>query len=360
MTRTNKSPLRAGLSGCGGISSLTLDAAERSPDFEVVALQDPALEAANRLGDHYGIASRPSTFEALLAQDLDFVILNGPNHVHAEQTVAAVAAGHPVLVQKPMARNAAEARRMVAAADRAGVALGVTMTELGRPLHHDLRDLIRLGFIGAPVLVEACLAHGNYLRSPPPVGDWRRDRDKVGGGAFAQLAVHHVGLVSWLLDRPVTEVGALGSSGHTELAEETTIAVARFAGGAIASFTASWATDAVRVCISGTEGRIDVSEDRIVASGNRAFSGTVLGPIAAQVPLAVSMTDVIDAGRPRARELEVHARFARSLRGDDTYPWPGARGLSDMEVLEAVARSRESGRIEPVVMSEEDDGDDDE
>ncbi|MAG56520.1 MAG: hypothetical protein CMJ83_09540 [Planctomycetes bacterium] len=348
MTNVTGEPLRAGLSGCGGISHATLEAAARSPDFSVVALHDADAGATRRLGARFGVAGCADSFDGLLGDDIDFLILNGPNHVHAEQAIAAVSAGKPVLVQKPMARDHAEACTMADAARRADVPLGVTMLELGRPLHQDLCTLIRDGFIGEPVLVEACLAHANHVRSPPAPGDWRLDPAKVGGGVFIQLAVHHLALASWLLDRPVVEVGALSAGGHTPFEEESTVALARFDGGAVATFSASWATDAVRFSVSGTEGRIEVADDRVRISVNRPFSGTVVGAIDAGDGNVTSMDDIVARGRPRASVLEVHGRFARAVRGEDAYPWPASRALADMRVLDAAATSMRTGRIEAV------------
>ncbi|MHC4472290.1 MAG: Gfo/Idh/MocA family protein, partial [Planctomycetota bacterium] len=134
-------PLRAALAACGGISELTLSAARRSPDFDVVAIQDPDGSALSRVGDRFEIFRRHADFEDLLTDDMDFVVVNSPNHVHLEQVRAAAAAGKPCLVQKPMAPTLADAEEMALVAAEAGLSLGVTMFELGKPLNHQVRQM---------------------------------------------------------------------------------------------------------------------------------------------------------------------------------------------------------------------------
>lgn len=349
MTGRPHVPLRAALSGCGGISEATLAIAGR--DFRVVALYDPDSEAAGRLASQYEVGSVVDRFEDLLTPDIHFVIVNGPNHVHAEQTLAAVAAGKPVLVQKPMARNAAEAESMVEAARAANVRLGVTMVELGCPVNVEIRRMLRAGALGEPVMIEGTIAHSNYRRSPPPTGNWRLDPEKVGGGAFAQLAIHRVSLASWILDQAVTEVGAMATRQHTPFEEETSVAVARFAGGVMATFTASWAADASRFSIVGTEGSVEVVYDRMYCHLKHPHETHLLGSIQGDVIHEIGPMATHQARRKAGRALEVHGRFARSLIQDDPYPYPGSRGLQDMRVLDAFHRSLRTGRVEPVAGS---------
>jgi len=343
-----RTPLRAALAACGGIAGLTLDAAARSPDFEVVAIQDPSPGAVRRIGERYGIQRRHREFEELLTEDVDFVVINGPNDVHLEQVRAAAAAGKHCLVQKPMAPNLAEATAMVLAAKEGEVRLGVTMFELGKPLHHELKEMIASGWLGDPVMIQAVAAHDLYLDTPPPEGNWRRDPECVGGGAFIQLALHQVNLACFLLDREVETVFAAGARGHTVFEDETALTTLRFAGGVLGHFAASYAVDLWGFGLLGTRGRIQLSGEHVVMKGRDVFEGGILRYRTPGTEAAVPMSELAAAIASREDELEIHGAFARWIAGRGEFPCTGEQGLRDMRVVDAVYRSRADQQPVPV------------
>ncbi|MEN8151093.1 MAG: Gfo/Idh/MocA family oxidoreductase [Planctomycetota bacterium] len=337
-------PLRAGLAACGGIADLTLDAAKISSDFDIVAIQDPNPEALARVGERSGGAKRHTDFEDLLADDVDFVILNSPNHLHLPQVRAAAAAGKHCLVQKPMATTVAEAEEMIEVAAAAGVKLGVTMFELSKPVNRQAREMVASGWMGDPILVQATCAHGIYLRDPLPDSDWRMDPEKVGGGAFIQLALHQVDLSTFLLDRDAVEAGALTARGKTAFADETTLATIRFAGGILGHFAASYATDLWRLTICGTRGRIRLSGDNVLVYGEKPFIGEVFDYDQPGREFLIPHDSLRFATDRVKHRYEVHAAFARWVRDDEPYVATGERGLADMKVVDAVHRSVEEGK----------------
>ncbi len=339
-----KTPLRAAMAACGGIAGLTLDAAARSPDFEVVAIQDPSPEAVRRVGERYGIHRRHREFQELLTEDVDFVVINGPNDVHLPQVRAAAAAKKHCLVQKPMAPNLAEAKAMVLAAGESGVRLGVTMFELGKPLHHELKEMVAAGWFGDPVMIQAVAAHDTYLKTPPPEDNWRRDPKRVGGAAFIQLAVHQVNLACWLLDREVESVFAAGTRGHTVFEDETALTTLRFAGGVLGHFAASYAVDLWSFSLLGTRGRVSLSGEHVVMKGRNAFEGGILCYGTPGLEVAVPMAELAAAITAREDEVEIHGAFARWLGGRGEYPCTGEHGLRDMRVVDAVYRSLADGK----------------
>lgn len=342
---TRRPPLRAALSACGGMASVTLEAARRSSDFDVVAVQDPLEDARDRAGSLFGIERLHRDFEELLTDDVDFLVLNGPNHVHRSQVEAAAAAGKACLVQKPMAPTVADAEAMVAAAARHGVKLGVTMLGLGDPIHHQVRAMVTAGWLGTPTLVQAVGAHGIYLRKPPPEIDWRRDPAKVGGGAFIQLAVHDADLASWILGRDITAVAAGGAGGQTVFEDETTAATVRFGDDLVGTFSASYATDLYSFLLCGTRGRIQLLPEHVVVRGEDAFAGEVFAYDAPGREVVLPRDSLRDAIKSRRDALEIHGAFARWVLGTaDDYPCPGERGLRDLRVVDAVHRARREGR----------------
>lgn len=331
------------MAACGGIADLTLTAARRSPDFEVTAIQDVDEAALNKTGDRYDIRRRHLRFEDLLTEDIDFVVVNSPNHVHLDQVRAAAAAGKPCLVQKPLARNLAEAEAMVALAAANGIRLGVTMFEISKPLHHQVKAMVREGWLGTPTVIQACSAHDIYLRNPPEAGNWRRDPDKVGGGAFIQLAVHQINLASWILEKDVTSVSATGTRGQTVFEDETTLVTTQFRDGPVAHFAASYAADLYAFSLCGTRGRIHLFPDHLLVKGDRPFAGEIFDypdPGEETVLRLEGLQDAVEALRD---SVEIHASFARWLLDREAFPCPGEIALRDMKVVDAAYRSMKEG-----------------
>lgn len=337
--------LRAALAACGGISDLTMQAAARSPDFQVVALQDPREEALRQVGDRYGIAARHLRFEDLLAEETDFIIVNSPNHAHRFQVEQTLKAGKPCLVQKPIAPSLEDARAMVRAAEEASLPLGVTMFEHSRPVHHQVREMVQSGWLGEPTLLQALSAHDIYLKQPPPADDWRRDAEKVGGGAFIQLAVHHINLARWFLDREIVQVSMLGLRGQTVFEDETDVASMLFAGGPAAQFAASYAASASHFLIAGTRGMIHLRSGAITVRGDDSYRGPVFDYKAPGKESRFSLSALEKEGGEETARCEVHGRFARFIRDGGEFSCTAESALHDMEVVAAAYRSRAEGRL---------------
>lgn len=123
-------PIRTGIIGCGRISSSHAAAVrELGGDFELTALADPDESRRRRLALRHEVPHSVATAQSLCSRnDVDAVIICSPNEFHADQAVQALSAGKHVLVEKPMADNAGDAKAMADAASRSGrvLALGHT------------------------------------------------------------------------------------------------------------------------------------------------------------------------------------------------------------------------------------------
>jgi predicted dehydrogenase len=109
--------------------------------------------------------------------------------------VAAAEAGKHILVEKPMARDAAEARRMIDASREAGVKLMVSQNFRYHPLVRRVKSL--LGEIGRPYFISMC-------KRQQPAHGWREDPAASGGGALMDLGVHVFDQARFILDEEPT------------------------------------------------------------------------------------------------------------------------------------------------------------
>lgn len=337
-------PLEAGIIGCGGISHWTMRGVKPGGDFIVTAAYDVVLETLHAFCDKYGIENRFERYEDLLEAGVDFVIINSPNNAHLEQAELAARRGIPCLVQKPLAPTLADAEKMLLAVEESGVKAGVTLYEFCDPLNHQFKAMVDSGFLGEPVLVQACFAHDYYLTAPPDKSNWRRDAARVGGGAFIQLAVHQVNLASWLLGSRVARVSAEGAKKHTLFDDETSSASAVFENGVVANFFASYATLGKSFTLRGTGGFIHRFDDTISVKGASDFSGEVFDYSASDNVKTIRLDEMKDKIEKLETKYEIHNRFARFVAGEEKFPCPLEMGVDDMRAVDAVYRSLESGR----------------
>ena len=129
--------------------------------------------------------------ELLLDQKIDAVYIATPVNLHAAQTIAAAEAGKHVLCEKPMAMNVNECDRMVAAARANNVKLGVAYYRHFYPVIERVKEIIRAGEIGEPVLGQI-----NAFESFNPPTDhpryWLLEKDRSGGGPMFDFGCHRI------------------------------------------------------------------------------------------------------------------------------------------------------------------------
>ena len=159
-------PIRVGIVGCGRISDLhALGYRGRDGDSHarISAVCDAKKGRARQKAREWGVAPAKiyTDYLSLLADpEVDLVELLVPHHLHAEMTVAACQHGKHVSVQKPMALTAAEADRMVQAAERAGVTLRVFENFVFYEPHVRAKAMIDAGEIGEPQMIRLHVGTG--------------------------------------------------------------------------------------------------------------------------------------------------------------------------------------------------------
>jgi predicted dehydrogenase len=142
-----------------------MQAWEKIPRAEVVAIADPDLERASQRADEFNIRRDhvfPNLAELLNNElDLDFVDIAAPPEAHLRLVETAAARGLHILCQKPFAPSLTEARRMIAVCEQAGVVLAINENWRWRPWYRELHKLVRSGAVGDPVYARI-FAHGSF------------------------------------------------------------------------------------------------------------------------------------------------------------------------------------------------------
>jgi predicted dehydrogenase len=228
--------VRLAIVGCGNISQLNAPGYLQHPRCEVVALCDADPERAKRRAREWGIAPRLySDFAQVLDDDaVDAVELLTPTWMHAEQIVAALAAGKHVSAQKPLAVSIAEAGRIAAAVARARTIFRVTENFLYYPPILKAKELLDAGAIGEPSLVRihttrAQHVTGQAIDLDPDALVWRRDPGRNPGGALYDDGVHKYATAAlWIGE--IGAVSAIVSRGSDFIQEAPSAAIWRFKG----------------------------------------------------------------------------------------------------------------------------------
>jgi predicted dehydrogenase len=274
----------------------------------------------------------------------DGLIVATPNALHVEHGLAAVAAGIPALVEKPLAADVGSATRLVEAAERAGVPLLVGHHRRHNPLIREAKAIVDSGRLGRLVAVHAFF----WLLKPDPYFDvaWRRE---PGGGPILINLIHDVDLLRHLCGE-IVAVRALASSavrGHE--VEDTAAVLLRFAGGALGTASIS---DAVAAPWSWehTAGETAAYPH---AGGNFCFLGGTRGSLALPSLELWSYPGARGWWEPFRLERAVAARedplrlqirnFCRVIRGEEAPLVSGREGLRTLAVVEAVREAARSG-----------------
>ncbi len=209
---------RVGVIGGGGsIGQQHILSFQQSPFAKVVAIAETSEPRGQESLKRFGIPDLHRDYRALLRRkDIDVISIALPNYLHARVAIAALQAGKHVMLDKPMATNARDAARILAAAKRARRVFMVGQNMRFNPDSQQLKAMIQDGALG-----EIYHANAYWLRRSgiPRIGSWFTRKKFAGGGACYDIGVHLLDLTLHLLGRfDVKAVsgsvsGRLGSKG---------------------------------------------------------------------------------------------------------------------------------------------------
>ena len=170
------------------------------------------VEAAAR---RYGYQKALTDWHELVSDPEVQVFDNSaPNYLHAEPTIAAARAGKHVICEKPLGKDAAEAKAMWEAAKQAGVVHMCAFNYRFVPALRLARDIIRAGRLGRIYHFRAQYLHEGLANPQAPLS-WRLHADDAGTGALGDLGTHIIDLARFLVGEP-TNVSAMTRTFVTE------------------------------------------------------------------------------------------------------------------------------------------------
>jgi len=341
-------PLRVGIIGSGGIAqSRHIPGYQRLEKVEVRALADVSPEAARQAAERFSVPHMFADYRDLLAMsEIDVVSVCTPNAFHMQQTVDALRAGKHVLVEKPIAVNAVEARKMMRAATRAGKLLMVGYNNRFTSAAQALRRAVEAGALGEVYFAEGIATR---RRGIPGWGVFTQKK-LSGGGALVDIGVHILDLTLYLMGFPtpvsVSGVAAAKIGPRPEMAkalggwpwdpkkfdvDDFGAAFVRFRGGASLVLKTSWAghigEEGWNSILWGTDGGCQFSPPAIY----RQEYGSVVDVTPAMLPEVVGHYEEIRL-------------FIEAVRKGLPSPAPAEEALVTQSILDAIYQSSRTGR----------------
>jgi predicted dehydrogenase len=338
--------VRIAVAGAGLIGQRHIEEIDASTSATLAAIVDPSPAAAE-VAEKYAVPVYASLAELFATDKPDGIILATPNQLHVVGGLECVAAGVPVIVEKPIGDSVPAATALVEAGEAAGVAVLTGHHRNYSPIMSTAREIVRSGAIGSVVAVV-----GTALFYKPDDyfevgGGWRR---QPGGGPILLNLIHEVNNLLSLVGDIVRVQAVTSHATRGYPVEDTAAMVFTFANGALGTFLLSDTAASPRSweqtsqenksydshpdedCyhLAGTRGSLSVPTMRLkVYQGARSW----------WEPFTSTTTDV-ERTDPLANQID---HFADVIRGAAEPICSARDGLKTLLVVDAVAESARTG-----------------
>lgn len=349
--RATTAKVRIAVAGAGLIGLRHIEEIQASRGAELASIVDVSPKAAGTAREA-GVPLYASLGQ-LFAQDRpEGVILATPNQMHVDQGLECIAAGVPVLIEKPVAHALADGIRLCEAAERAGAKVLVGHHRRHSPILHKAVEIVRSGALGSLVGVIGSAVFykpdaDGYYDGP---NAWRR---QPGGGPILLNMIHEIGNLRAMVGE-IVAVQAFASNATRGFEVEDTVAInLRFANGALGTFLLSdtaacpksWeqtsqenkayaSYDEDAYTIIGTRGSLGVPTMRVsryLSDADRSW----FKPFATHA-------EPLERADPLANQIE---HFAAVIRGEARPLVTCRDGLANLRVTDAIVEAARTGRV---------------
>lgn len=289
---------------------------------------------ARALADRFGAPHAFGCYEAMLASDtVDGVYIPLPTSQHIEWAVKAAEAGKHVLVEKPIALNAAEIEPLIAARDRAGVVISEAFMVTYHPQWMKVRDLIADGAIGRLRQVQGAFT---YFNTDPTN---MRNIPELGGGALPDIGVYPTVTTRFATGKEPVSVSATVERDPTFGTDIFSDVRAKFDGFELAFYCSTQMALRQMMVFHGEKGVIEVHGPFNAGDYEHAH-----------ITLHNAGHDQAEIFRfPGVRQYKLQVEtFARKARGEDVAIFDLENSVANQKFIDAVFRAGESGNWETV------------
>jgi predicted dehydrogenase len=256
--------IKWGMIGCGDVTEVKSGPAfNKVNNSALVAVMSRSAERAKDYAERHHVAKWYNDAQQLINDpEVNAVYIATPPGSHEEYTIAALQAGKPVYVEKPMALDAAAAKRMMDAANNSKQKLAVAHYRREQPMFKKIKELLLSKAIGDIRFIDL-----KFLQQAPteaelqvPKMGWRVDPAIAGGGLFHDLAPHQLDLILYFFGKVKSSSGIAANQGGNYNADDIVTGNLLFENAII--FSGLWCfnvpkEESMDVCeIVGAEGKI--------------------------------------------------------------------------------------------------------
>ncbi len=318
--------IKAALVGLGWWGQMHIRATAGSDKLKFVRGIDIAPDNARDFCAEYGLKLSSDYNDALNDPEIDAVFLATPHSLHADQIVAAAAAGKHAFTEKPFALKKADGERAVAAAAAAGIQLGLGHNYRYLPALAEIKKLIDAGSLGKLHHLEANLSHEGQIG----IKTWRRSSDEAPTGGIIHFGAHMIDLLCWYAGE-MTEV--YGQTATHVLDDDVGTVLIKFQSGTMGYLADLMATPATFYFMvmgdkgwARAQGWLDNAELTVRYIGDDQPQAVDLPPCSVE-----------------AQILANDENFAAACKGAEDYLFTPAHMAHTAAIQEAIATSVKSG-----------------
>lgn len=341
-------PLRIAVAGAGYIGQAHMDVIRANPRLVLSAVVDPSPAAA-QVAAQAGVPLFASIDELLARDPPDGLVLATPNALHVPQALQCIAAGVPILLEKPIATTVAEGRQLVERVAQTGAKVLIGHHRAHSPIMAKAAQVVASGQLGRLVGV---MGSATFYKADSYYADgpWRKE---IGGGPILLNMIHEVHNLRMLCG-DIAAVQAFKSNATRGFAVEDTVAInLRFANGVLGSFLLSDTAACARSWEQTSQENkaypsYDDEDCYVVTGTNGSLSVPTMRLKTYPRPEDRSWWKPFEVGTvgmvrddPLKHQIE---HFAAVIRGEAD-PLVSARdGLQNLRITEAIAEAAETGR----------------
>ncbi|MDQ1184343.1 Gfo/Idh/MocA family protein [Agrobacterium larrymoorei] len=333
MTRT----IRWGVLGCAGIAAkAVIPAIQSSRLGRVAGIASRDAEKASAMAARFGIGKSYGSYEDLLADpEIDAIYNPLPNHLHVPMTIKALEHGKPVLCEKPIALNAAQAMELADAQKKANLPVAEAFMVRHHPQWKKAKAMVAEGRLGDVRAIQTIFSY--YLDDPKNV----RNQADIGGGGLFDVGCYAVNTARFLFDAEPLRAIALMDNDPVFGTDRLTSGLLVFPEWRQLAFTCSTQLSLTqKVTVLGTRGRLEIpipfnapadQQTMLIFDDGRDLAGggreeIVIGPVDQYREQVDAFAEAVLSGTPLETGL------------DDA--------IANMKAIDALFRSATSGRWE--------------
>jgi len=334
-----KDKLTVGIIGCGEITNvLTAQALNEAKNVKIGMAMDVVGWAAEDIGRRYGVPHTSDLKELLSNPDIDFVYIATPHYLHAPLTIEAAKAGKHVIVEKPIAVNLKKADEMIAECRKNGVKLSTCFPSRYLPHVEKAKEIVEGGHIGKIIGIKIMgmgIKPDSYWMggySGRIKSDWRKYKDKTGGGILIMNCVHDIDYITGLeAERVYSEYDTFLTPVEVE---DFINVVIRYTNGAIGIIEGS-------SCIEESPSSKTIRGNRIYGSGGEMI---VSNPLWLRTSKDTELGKANEWHEVKLEEKVKHINrfiegFAEAVLSNRTPPVTGEDGRRALEIIVAAYQS---------------------